>query len=70
MVARLKLKEIDGRAPPGVSSVLRQKATLRGWWTAPKDASWPIQAGDTPKLQEHPQALTTKLVIERYQWPG
>jgi hypothetical protein len=32
MVARLKLKEIDGRAPPGVkyAATLLQKAALKG----------------------------------------
>jgi hypothetical protein len=44
MVARLKLKEIDGRAPPGVNALaaeappggrrwaLRQKAARKGQW--------------------------------------
>ncbi len=41
MVARLKLKGIDGRAPPGVNATriaavtLLLKATREGWWAVP-----------------------------------
>ena len=45
MVARLKLKEIDGRAPPGVNAMaLRLRAALRGEW-CPGNASPPAAAG-------------------------
>ena len=37
MVARLKLKEIDGRAPPGVNAapLLLEETRLGRWWTQP-----------------------------------
>jgi hypothetical protein len=55
MVARLKLKEIDGRAPPGVNAVaLPLKAAGRPVWWASL-AAWPnvlvaLVGGDTLKL--------------------
>jgi hypothetical protein len=41
MVARLKLKEIDGRAPPGVNNAtaLLQKASFTGLVVCP--GKWP-----------------------------
>jgi hypothetical protein len=43
MVARLKLKEIDGRAPPGVNFssplLLTGRPLERGWWVCPGDSA-------------------------------
>ena len=49
MVARLKLKEIDGRAPPGVkyaAATLPQKVALRKVGGVP----WPSLKSCGPKL--------------------
>jgi hypothetical protein len=56
MVARLKLKEIDGKAPPGVTAVtLRLKASPEeGRWCpqrASRSAATPPNCGEPLKLQ-------------------
>ena len=58
MVARLKLKEIDGRAPPGVkkAAALRPKAAREGWWLPTNASLFPPGSGDTPKLRETREA--------------
>ena len=51
MVARLKLKEIDGRAPPGVNNILlaaealRCKGASNGRWLLSLNPSLPVQIG-------------------------
>ena len=64
MVARLKLKEIDGRAPPGVKwpcasalQALLQIASRKGGGV-PSNAS--RHGGNTFKLRGRPQASVTK----------
>ena len=70
MVARLKLKEIDGRAPPGVkqqrsapkSSLIRVGGCFKilvGFKLVT-----PSNCGDILKL------IATKLTSERCEWPG
>lgn len=55
MVARLKLKEIDGRAPPGVNAAaLRRKAARKGGWPlkvlVPDRGATSSNCGDLLKL--------------------
>jgi hypothetical protein len=53
MVARLKLKEIDGRAPPGVKAVSAPYSSALWWSVLAGIASCP-SGSDIPKLRETP----------------
>jgi hypothetical protein len=75
MVARLKLKGIDGRAPPGVN----HRSTPQRLCSEKKARKGRVKcsfilvclaAGDMLKLRETPKAETTKPTVERRRWPG
>ena len=71
MVARLKLKEIDGRAPPGVNqavaaATLRRKAARKGEVVSSKSL---VLRGDTTKLRETPESPVYQAGVERRRWP-
>lgn len=78
MVARLKLKEIDGRAPPGVNLLHRftlavvnsAPAARKGPWLPSLNASPRSGAGETFKLRGPPKTPATKPSLERRWWPG
>ena len=80
MVARLKLKEIDGRAPPGVnrscSAPKSTRETGKCVSSAPESAGIVLVArapgpgGDTLKLRGVPKASGTKQRAERPLWRG
>ena len=68
MVARLKLKGIDGRAPPGVNyraATLLFKAARKG-----EVVRCTSPSGDTLKLREIPKDSATKSACESRRWPG
>jgi hypothetical protein len=73
MVARLKLKEIDGRAPPGVkvqllfAVTLLLKAALTGWWKA---SSASRVSGNIFKLRGTPKTNYYQPGAERFQGLG
>ena len=76
MVARLKLKEIDGRAPPGVNSAVNSApdSSLNEVGGVPEVLVWAAPAAGTRQatrlncgdLSKH---SNTKLQAERQQWP-
>jgi hypothetical protein len=70
MVARLKLKGIDGRAPPGVNSqVLLRKAT-RNRLLVMAHYDTTLCCCDTTKLRESPKDCSTKHGSKETVWPG
>ena len=74
MVARLKLKGIDGRAPPGVNHRKLAAATLlfkaaRKGEVVCLFVLVPLW-GDTLKLRGVPKASATKPMVERHRRPG
>jgi hypothetical protein len=70
MVARLKLKGIDGRAPPGVNIAARRSVSALKREPERVGTSLVHLMGDILKLRETPKASTTKPIDESHWWPG
>jgi hypothetical protein len=84
MVARLKLKGIDGRAPPDVNIILhavnsaseshlRRLHSNRFELFVPGSESASPSCnglGDTPKLRETPKAVEHQAGSAKIQWPS
>ena len=74
MVARLKLKGIDGRAPPGVNCfAMPQRLCSRKRPVRVGGEPMLVNhmvVGDTSKLRGSPKASGTKSMAERHWWPG
>ena len=67
MVARLKLKGIDGRAPPGVKYIALAPVAGKpaaSWVVCKHNSATPSNCWNLLK------PLHTKLLPERVQWPG
>jgi hypothetical protein len=69
MVARLKLKGIDGRAPPGVNIAARRSVSALNREPERVGTSL-VHLGDILKLRETPKASATKPIDESRRWPG